>query len=227
MPKFITVAILIIITGLVVFSTSAGNKKDGVLETGQIKGVDHTNREADHSNEDKGREEFIKNKITENMENRVVTFNTNKGSFSLEIFSNEVPKTAENFLKLAGEGFYDGTRFHRVIPSFMVQGGDPLSKDVAMKARWGTGDPGYKFDDEFGEGLSNVIGTISMANSGPNTNGSQFFINTADNTFLDGKHSVFGKIVEGIEIITAIEGSPTDPTDKPLEDVVVESVVVK
>jgi cyclophilin family peptidyl-prolyl cis-trans isomerase len=114
-----------------------------------------------------------------------------------------------------------------VIEGFMIQGGDPLSKDVANKAMWGTGGPGYQFADEFGQGLSNVTGTISMANAGPNTNGSQFFVNTNDNVFLDGKHAVFGKVSSGMDVVMKISQLPTDQSDKPVQDVVIEKVEIK
>lgn len=173
------------------------------------------------------RQEVINNNQETNMSNPIVILKTNQGDIKLEMFADKAPKTVENFVKLAGEGFYDGTRFHRVIKDFMIQGGDPLSKDVANKMMWGTGDPGYKFEDEFGIGLSNVSGTISMANSGPNTNGSQFFINTADNVFLDGKHAVFGKVTEGMEIVAQIEETETEASDVPIEDMIIESVVIE
>src|SRR3990167_3767511 len=104
------------------------------------------------------------------------TLTSTKGNITIEFFESDAPNTVANFVKLAKAGFYDGTKFHRVIQDFMIQGGDPLTKDDTMMARWGTGDPGYKFHDELYESNHNVIGTISMANSGPNTNGSQFFI---------------------------------------------------
>lgn len=157
----------------------------------------------------------------------LAVFTTNQGTFTLSLETEKAPKTVGNFVKLAQSGFYDGQRFHRVIEGFMIQGGDPLSKDVANKAMWGTGGPGYKFADEFGAGLSNVTGTISMANAGPNTNGSQFFINTNDNVFLDGKHAVFGKVVSGMDVVMKISQLPTDPSDKPVSDVIIEKVEVK
>jgi len=167
--------------------------------------------------------------------NPVAVFTTNKGNFEVELFIDKVPSTAGNFKKLAESGFYDGTKFHRIIADFMVQGGDPLTKDDTKMALWGTGDPGYKFDDEFGEGLSNVPGTISMANSGPNTNGSQFFINVKDNSFLDfdkeplsSKHSVFGKVISGMEVVMQLSTVETlQGSNRPVEAVVVESVVIK
>src|SRR3989344_3025355 len=122
---------------------------------------------------------------------------TTHGDITIEFCGTDAQNTVANFVKLAKQGFYDGTKFHRVIHGFMIQGGDPLTKDDAQMARWGTGDPGYKFDDELYESNHNVVGTIAMANSGPNTNGSQFFINTADNIFLDSKHTVFGHVSAG------------------------------
>lgn len=155
------------------------------------------------------------------------TVTTNKGVITLELFADKAPKTVENFVKLSNEGFYNGTRFHRVIKDFMIQGGDPLSKDVSMQSRWGTGGPGYQFADEIHAENRNVIGTISMANSGPNTNGSQFFINTANNNFLDTKHTVFGRVAAGMDVVTAIENTKTMPGDRPVEDMIIEKIEIK
>lgn len=154
------------------------------------------------------------------------TITTNQGVISLELFADLKPKTVENFTKLANGGFYNGTRFHRVIKGFMLQGGDPLSRDVSNQPRWGTGGPGYSFADELDTENKNVIGTISMANSGPNTNGSQFFINTANNNFLDTKHTVFGKVVGGMDVVSAIENNKTSAEDRPIEDMIISDVVV-
>lgn len=156
-----------------------------------------------------------------------VVMTTNKGAITLELFGDKKPKTVENFVKLAKEGFYNGTRFHRVIKGFMIQGGDPLSKDVANQNRWGTGGPGYSFADELSTENKNVIGTIAMANSGPNTNGSQFFINTANNNFLDTKHTAFGRVTAGMDVVTAIENTKTGQNDRPVEDMIVEKIDVK
>ncbi len=153
------------------------------------------------------------------------TLKTNKGDIVIEFFAELTPNTVENFVKLAKTGFYDGVKFHRIIRSFMIQGGDPLTKEDAKKHMWGTGGPGYKFDDEIGPENSNEIGTISMANSGRNTNGSQFFINTANNRFLDPKHTVFGRVVKGMEVVDAISSVPTTSSDQPIEPVVIETVV--
>jgi peptidylprolyl isomerase len=152
------------------------------------------------------------------------TLTTNKGDVVVELFDADAPQTVANFAKLAGAGFYDGTKFHRVITGFMIQGGDPQTNDDALAARWGTGGPGYTFADEIHAHNQNAAGTLSMANAGPDTNGSQFFINTADNHFLDDKHTVFGRIVEGMEVVKAIEATPTDEGDRPLEPMAIERI---
>jgi len=154
------------------------------------------------------------------------TLRTTKGDIVIE-FSGATPNTVANFTKLAGAGFYNGTKFHRVIPGFMIQGGDPLSKDDSLQARWGTGGPGYQFADEIAADNRNTVGTIAMANSGPNTNGSQFFINVADNSFLDTKHTVFGKVIAGLDVVKAIEATPTAAGDRPIEPMVITSVDLK
>ncbi len=165
---------------------------------------------------------------------KTATFDTNQGTFKIELSTETMPITTGNFIKLAQEGFYDGVRFHRVIGprkapprGFMIQGGDPLTKDVNKKQFWGTGGPGYTIKDEFTEDNKNSRGTISMANAGPNTGGSQFFINLADNNFLDDKHPVFGKVVEGMDIVEKIGKVDTDAADRPLEDVVINKITIE
>lgn len=158
----------------------------------------------------------------------MVAMTTNMGVIKLELFADKTPNTVANFVKLAKSGFYDGTLFHRVIPNFMVQGGDPLTKsDPKNWSIHGTGGPGYKFADEIGPTNSNTVGTIAMANAGPNTNGSQFFINVADNSFLNTKHTVFGKVVAGMDVVNKIVAVKTNENDHPLEDVKIEKVEVK
>ncbi len=157
---------------------------------------------------------------------KTVHMKTNKGTITLEL-DNRTPRTTENFVKLASDGFYDGVKFHRVISGFMIQGGDPKTKDDELVNEWGTGGPGYQFDDEIFDTNSNVVGTISMANAGPNTNGSQFFINTNDNTFLDTKHTVFGKVIEGMDVVRSIESTQTDAFDRPLDPVEILSIEIK
>jgi cyclophilin family peptidyl-prolyl cis-trans isomerase len=144
------------------------------------------------------------------------TMQTNHGAIELELFAEDAPVTVENFTKLARDGFYDGVIFHRVIRDFMVQGGDPTGT--------GSGGPGYKFADEFNSHKI-VRGALAMANAGPNTNGSQFFIVTAEACpWLDGKHTVFGEVTSGMDVVDAIEGVPTGPGDRPHDDVRIESV---
>jgi cyclophilin family peptidyl-prolyl cis-trans isomerase len=142
--------------------------------------------------------------------------NTNHGAIDVELFPDDAPKTVENFVKLARDGFYDGVSFHRVIPDFMIQGGDPTGT--------GSGGPGYSFEDEFNEHKV-VRGALAMANAGPNTNGSQFFIVTTEAApWLDGKHTVFGRVTSGMDVADKISGLPRDSRDKPHDDVVIESV---
>jgi peptidyl-prolyl cis-trans isomerase B (cyclophilin B) len=146
------------------------------------------------------------------------TLQTNHGSIAVELYPDAAPKTVENFVKLARDGFYDGVTFHRVIPDFMIQGGDPTGT--------GSGGPGYSFEDEINEHKV-TRGALAMANAGPNTNGSQFFIVTADACpWLDGKHTVFGRVTEGMDVVDEISELPSDPRDKPREDVVMERVVI-
>lgn len=155
-----------------------------------------------------------------------VSLNTNKGLICLELDGTRAPLTVGNFVSLAQKGFYDGTTFHRVIPDFMIQGGDPLSKDVSQRARHGTGGPGYTFPDEVTKERI-VRGSVAMANAGPNTNGSQFFIVTAEATpHLDGKHTNFGMVISGMDVIQAISQVETDARDNPVQPVVIETVTV-
>src|SRR3954454_10582713 len=139
------------------------------------------------------------------------TMTTNLGDIEIELFDEDAPKTVENFRKLSGDGFYDGVIFHRVIKDFMIQGGDPTGT--------GTGGPGYEFEDEFNQHKI-VRGALAMANAGPNTNGSQFFIVTTDAApWLDGKHTVFGQVTDGMDVVDQIEAAETDGRDKPVDEV--------
>ncbi|MBA3550588.1 peptidylprolyl isomerase [Patescibacteria group bacterium] len=155
------------------------------------------------------------------------TLHTNKGDITIEFFGDKTPTTVNNFVELAKAGFYDGVKFHRVIKDFMLQGGDPLSKDDTQAARWGTGGPGYSFKDEIRPDNRNAVGTISMANAGPNTNGSQFFINLKDNNFLDTKHTVFGRVTQGIKVVESIGQSPVNNADQPLEPVIIKNITLQ
>ncbi len=169
----------------------------------------------------------VKTDINNNRKNMIAVMHTTKGDITIELNNKEVPDTVDNFYRLANEGFYNNVKFHRVIKGFMIQSGDPLTKDDSAKAKWGTGGPGYQFDDEFTSSYKNETGTIAMANSGPNTNGSQFFINTADNHFLDTKHTVFGKVIAGMDVVRAIESTPTDSTDKPISPITITSIAIQ
>jgi peptidyl-prolyl cis-trans isomerase B (cyclophilin B) len=144
------------------------------------------------------------------------TLHTNHGAVDVELFDEDAPKTVGNFVKLASDGFYDGVIFHRVIPDFMIQGGDPTGT--------GTGGPGYQFEDEINDHRI-VRGALAMANAGPNTNGSQFFIVTTESApWLDGKHTVFGRVTNGMDVVDAISELDCDARDRPREDVVIERV---
>jgi len=174
-----------------------------------------------------------KEEVAQTLEgDRRVTLKTNQGDITILLYGKKMPITAGNFFKLAQSGFYDGTKFHRVINNFMVQGGDPNSKgdDTSL---YGSGGPGYAIEDEHIAGFSNVRGTISMANSGPNSGGSQFFINLVDNTNLDfdkeplaSKHPVFGIVVGGMDIVDSIGTAPTGAGDVPLDSIIIESIEI-
>src|SRR5262252_5212918 len=147
-------------------------------------------------------------------------FETSMGNFTIELFEAQTPKTVDNFVKLAEKNFYDGVIFHRVIDGFMIQGGDPTGT--------GRGGPGYQFADEFRPDLKhNSEGILSMANAGPNTNGSQFFITLAPTPHLDGRHSVFGKVVEGMDVVRKIGKTQTGAMDRPVTDVVMKTIKIE
>jgi len=159
--------------------------------------------------------------------NRIAVIDTSMGTIRVELYEDKAPITAGNFINLSKDGFYDGLIFHRVIRDFMIQGGDPNGD--------GTGGPGYTIKDEFHPDLSNVRGTISMANSGPNTGGSQFFINVADNTYLDyyvedqydAQHAVFGRVISGMDVVDEISKVSKDSNDKPLSDIIINSITIE
>lgn len=151
---------------------------------------------------------------------QIVIMKTSKGTIKIRLFPKQVPKTVENFIGLTDKGYYDGLIFHRVIPDFMIQGGDPNGNGTGGESLWGG-----KFEDEFHPNLKNIRGALSMANAGPNTNGSQFFIITTEATpWLDGKHSVFGQVFDGMDVVDAIEATEKDGRDKPLKDIVMKKV---
>ena len=157
-------------------------------------------------------------KTEEKKMNSTVLLETSMGNIKIELFEDTMPVTAGNFKKLVEQKFYDDVIFHRVIPNFMIQGGDPTGT--------GRGGPGYTIKDEFTKNNKNNRGTISMANAGSNTGGSQFFINTVDNNFLDTKHPVFGKVTEGMDVVDKISNVKRDANDKPLEDAVIKRAII-
>lgn len=157
-------------------------------------------------------------KIDKN-KNYSAILDTNLGKIKIKLFAKDAPKTVNNFVFLSKEGFYDGVIFHRVIKDFMIQGGDPEGT--------GRGGPGYQFEDEINQ-IKLVKGKLAMANAGPNTNGSQFFIVTAQATpWLDGKHTVFGEVVEGMSVVDKIKGTDTDPTDRPINDIFINKATIE
>ena len=156
--------------------------------------------------------------ITEPLITTIVLLETNKGNIKIGLFDEHRPITVENFVSLIKKNFYDGIIFHRVIEGFMIQGGCPLGQ--------GIGGPGYAILCELEGYNKNRRGTISMANAGPNTGGSQFFINLVDNNFLDGGHSVFGKVLEGIEVVDIISQIETDPNDRPVQEIIIKNIEI-
>jgi len=170
-----------------------------------------------------------KQSMTDTQKITRATFKTSMGEIEVS-FRAETPVTVDNFTKLAKEGFYDGTRFHRVISDFMIQGGDPQSKDLALAARWGTGGPGYNFKDEIiASDKTMPQGSLAMANAGPGTNGSQFFIvtNPQGEARLLPKHTFFGVVTKGLDVVIAINNTQTGLNDRPIKDVVIEKIILQ
>lgn len=170
------------------------------------------------------------------MANRIAKFTTNVGVFEIELFEDKAPKTTKNFIDLTEKGYYNGLIFHRIIDGFMIQGGCPnvrfedpkdLHKEPIVKGRPGTGGPGYQIEDEFHPDLKHdSAGILSMANAGPNTGGSQFFITLAPTKWLDGKHAIFGKVIKGMEVVEEIGHIPTGQMDMPLYIIVIEKIEI-
>jgi len=181
---------------------------------------------ANNSNAVKNINSNMQNSDIKNLANQTAVLKTNFGDIALELFSADAPKTVENFIKLSKSGFYSGTKFHRVIKGFMIQGGDPNSKDDDWSDD-GMSGPGYKFEDEINSHKL-VRGTLAMANAGANTNGSQFFVITAESTpWLDGKHTAFGKVLSGLDIVDKIESVKVNENDHPMDDVIVNDIEIQ
>ncbi len=158
-----------------------------------------------------------------NPDNPTATLHTTMGDITVELYADQTPRMAENFINIAQDDLYDGTPFHRVIKGFMIQTGDYENKN----GTGGQAHGGGMIDDEFADGLTHQIGALSMAHRGPNTNGSQFFIVTGQASHLNGMHSVFGQVVDGLDIVKAIESAPTGAMDKPLEDILIEKITIQ
>jgi cyclophilin family peptidyl-prolyl cis-trans isomerase len=240
----------IIILSLIVLAGCAGPQKQSSTGLDASKatdtGVPETKAPENNSSASSNQGMSSKNNQTNNQTNSMEQTNldyvknytgailkTNMGDIEVKFFADSAPETVNNFLKLADQKFYDGVKFHRVIKGFMIQGGDPLSKDDAQKNSWGTGGPGYKFADELSGKETYPQGTLAMANSGPNTNGSQFFIVTASpQAPLPPSYTVFGQVKSGLDVALKIEnvkttGSYGSPADQPLEDVMINGIELK
>lgn len=192
-------------------------------EQAEIGKVYQGSPEVFNANKDVIMEDFDQSAMPEEGE-QIVVMETTKGTIKIKLFPELVPKTVENFIGLIDKEYYDGIIFHRVIPDFMIQGGDPLGTGTGGESLWGG-----KFEDEFNPNLHNIYGALSMANAGPNTNGSQFFIVQKEDgtSWLDNHHTVFGQVFEGMDIVNEIANVERDGADKPLEDVVMEKVTVE
>lgn len=222
MNKILIIVLVIITIGGGIFLSTRNNPKP-IENIVQENLVNESASQGSEPESEVKQDSIINKEKTKKIMN--ATLHTNMGDIVIK-FSEYTPNTVANFTKLAESGFYDNTKFHRVIAGFMNQGGDPLSKDDTMKSRWGTGGPGYQFADEIKPTNKNDVGTISMANAGPNTNGSQFFINVAANNFLDSKHTVFGTVTGGMDVVMKINSTPVDGSDKPLTPVLINKITL-
>src|SRR3989338_3599934 len=222
---FAYVVVLLIIGGVIFWAEKSMNQSETSSDAGNTVPI---NKQALDNIIDPGSNVSIQPQAPQDVRPELledtVELHTNMGVVTLELYPQDAPKTVTNFINLAKSGFYNGTKFHRVIKDFMIQGGDPNSKD----ADWsndGQGGPGYTFEDEFNEHKV-VRGALAMANSGPHTNGSQFFIVTVEAaSWLDGMHTVFGRVIQGMDVIDKIESVAVNEKDHPLEDIPIEIVI--
>lgn len=224
--KYLGVAIILIVVIVVIALMTRDNNTDQFI-TGD---TSDTSSSTINNNLASTTVDINKNNNT-NMNNNEqksytqATLHTSLGDITFEL-AKDKPLTTENFTKLASTGFYNGVKFHRVINGFMIQTGDPLSKDDSQKMYWGTGGPGYKFADELTGKETYSMGTVAMANSGPNTNGSQFFIMTS-NTPLPPSYTVFGKVIAGQDVAQKIQDVATDANDRPINPIIINSIDLK
>jgi cyclophilin family peptidyl-prolyl cis-trans isomerase len=227
MKNFLALAVIValLLGGIYAYTQLSSRQTNQTINTNEIANDAYNQGTTTSTNKPNTMQETINNGI------HTATITTSKGVIEVELYGNKTPKTVENFVTLAGKGYYDGTKFHRVIKGFMIQGGDPLSKDDAKKSLWGTGGPGYQFDDELTGQETYPQGTLAMANAGPNTNGSQFFIVTASPTApLPPSYTVFGKVTKGLEVALLIQEVKTEQPgrlDRPIDPIVIESIKVK
>lgn len=242
--NYIIGGLVVLVIGLFIYLVISPENKNGVMDTenkmimenGEVMNHDEMNHEQNvtatttTTNTDSNTISKTDTKNSKMKATYMVKMETTKGTIVLELNTNIAPKTVANFTKLAGEGFYNGIKFHRVIKDFMIQGGDPLSKDDKMVDRWGTGGPGYRFEDEITDPATYQNGykrgILAMANSGPNTNGSQFFIMHKD-VPLPPNYTIFGRVVSGLETVDAIADSKTLPNDRPVDNIVITKVTVE
>jgi len=219
-------ALFSILVALILIFSGCSGQKEKELGNGKVKEKENSG-EVNRSSVNMS---IADNKLNSSIpmtykEEQTVVMKTSLGDIKIRLFTPDAPKTVNNFLKLASSDFYNETKFHRVIKGFMIQGGDPLSKG-SDKSRYGTGGPGYAFEDEFNNHKL-VRGSLAMANSGPDTNGSQFFIVTALETpHLDGVHTNFGEVVEGMDVVAKIESTDVDGRDNPLAEVEIKSIEI-
>ncbi len=232
MKKYISIICGIVVLAVIAFIvfTSYKNKN---IDTYSSTIAENTETSLPPENANEANTQTDAENITnDNKKSMNATINTNMGSIKIEFYDEAAPKTVANFVKLAESNFYDKVKFHRVIKGFMIQGGDPLTKDDSKAAVWGTGGPGYKFDDEINAESDLYVkggykkGVVAMANSGPNTNGSQFFIMHEDYP-LPPLYTIFGKVVIGQDVVDKIALVKTGPGDKPLSPVMIESIKIQ
>lgn len=236
LKKILWIYVLAFILTAFSFHSKAEEKAAAPADTTKVEKAEGKDSKETSKADKKDKKSKATKKDDKKGKDMIAVFETNKGTFKVKLFADKAPKTVENFVGLA-EGtkewtdpktgnkvkkpFYDGLKFHRVIPNFMIQGGDPLGT--------GTGGPGYRFEDEFPADAPKHTkpGILSMANAGPNTNGSQFFVTVAATPWLDGKHTVFGEVIEGMDVVDSISKAPTGAMDRPVEDIVIKHLKIE
>lgn len=232
MNKYVAILIVVLVVLGGFWLINGNSKKENVVDD-YVSEEDNTipipDTQVSPTNTEEANKPVVNNNNKKNME---ASIKTNKGDITIQFFDQQAPKTVANFTKLAGSGFYDGVKFHRVIKGFMDQTGDPLSKDDSKVSMWGTGGPGYKFADEIDPNsdlytkVGYQKGIVAMANSGPDTNGSQFFI-MAEDYPLPPLYTIFAKVTAGQSVVDAINNVKTGPNDRPVEAVIINSITLK